>query len=215
MAVVAMVGLHSQDPRKWNVAGPKEGEKYFQPSLARTATGNFIPAETLMMDDYCQKCHPDVHAGWSRQRAPLQLVQQRRLSGQRPGDARGVAEARRQRARPRAGAPAATTRCRSSAARSTIRSSTCCKHPTAHAGHHLHRLPRDHARQQHARQRRLHDRGAAALSVRHQRQRALAVDQQPARQGQAGVAQEDVPQAVPQDGRVLLDVPQGEPAAAS
>ena len=64
-AVVAMVGLHSQDPRKWNVAGPEEGDKYFQPSLARTATGNFIPAQTLMMDDYCKKCHADVHARWS------------------------------------------------------------------------------------------------------------------------------------------------------
>ena len=64
-AVVAMIGLHSQDPRKWNVAGPKEGSKYFEPSLARTATGNFIPASTLMMDDYCKKCHPDVHARWS------------------------------------------------------------------------------------------------------------------------------------------------------
>ena len=64
-AVVAMIGLHSQDPRKWNVAGPKEGTKYFEPSLARTATGNFIPASTLMMDDYCKKCHPDVHARWS------------------------------------------------------------------------------------------------------------------------------------------------------
>jgi tetratricopeptide (TPR) repeat protein len=65
-AVVAMVALHSQDPRKWNVAGPKEGEVYFQPSLARTATGNFIPAKTLMMDDYCRKCHADVHAAWSQ-----------------------------------------------------------------------------------------------------------------------------------------------------
>ncbi len=65
VAVLAMIGLHSQDPRKWNVAGPKEGAKYFEPSLARTATGNFIPAQTLMMDDYCQKCHPDVHARWS------------------------------------------------------------------------------------------------------------------------------------------------------
>jgi tetratricopeptide (TPR) repeat protein len=64
-AVVAMIALHSQDPRKWNVAGPKEGAKYFEPSLARTATGNFIPAQTLMMDDYCRKCHADVHARWS------------------------------------------------------------------------------------------------------------------------------------------------------
>jgi tetratricopeptide (TPR) repeat protein len=62
VVVAAMVGLHSQDPRKWNVVGPKEGEKYFFPSLAKTATGNFIPAKTLMMDDrYCFKCHADAY----------------------------------------------------------------------------------------------------------------------------------------------------------
>ncbi len=64
-AVLGMVAMHSQDPRKWNVAGPKEGTKYFEPSLARTSSGNFIPAKTLMMDDYCQKCHPDSHAQWA------------------------------------------------------------------------------------------------------------------------------------------------------
>ena len=68
VAVVVVVGglvaLHTQDPRKWNVAGPKEGAKYFQPSLARTATGNFIPAKTLMMDSYCMECHKDVYDGW-------------------------------------------------------------------------------------------------------------------------------------------------------
>lgn len=65
-AVVAIAVSHSTDPRKWNVAGPKEGEKYFMPSLAKTATGNFIPADTLMMDDYCKRCHADVHAQWSK-----------------------------------------------------------------------------------------------------------------------------------------------------
>ncbi len=68
IAVVAVVGglvaMHTQDPRKWNVAGPKEGAKYFQPSLARTATGNFIPAKTLMMDSYCMECHGDVYKSW-------------------------------------------------------------------------------------------------------------------------------------------------------
>ncbi len=62
--VVVMVALAAQDPRKWNVAGPKEGTKYFQPSLARTATGNFIPAKALMMDSYCQQCHADAYSGW-------------------------------------------------------------------------------------------------------------------------------------------------------
>ena len=64
-SVVAMVALHSQDPRKWNVAGPKDGAKYFEPSFAKTATGKFIPAKTLMMDDYCQKCHADAHKQWA------------------------------------------------------------------------------------------------------------------------------------------------------
>lgn len=65
VVVAAMVGLHSQDPRKWNVAGPKEGaDKYFFPSLARTATGNFIPEQTLLMDSYCLKCHEDAYKGW-------------------------------------------------------------------------------------------------------------------------------------------------------
>ncbi len=64
VTVAGMLMFHSADPRQWNVAGPVEGEKYFFPSLARTATGDFIPAKSLMMDDYCQKCHPDTHADW-------------------------------------------------------------------------------------------------------------------------------------------------------
>src|SRR5262249_16819687 len=31
---------------------------------ARTASGKFVPARTLMMDDYCQKCHADAYQGW-------------------------------------------------------------------------------------------------------------------------------------------------------
>jgi tetratricopeptide (TPR) repeat protein len=63
--VVGLMAFHAQDPRQWNVVGPKEGVKYFEPSLARTSTGEFIPAEVLNMNDYCLKCHADVHAGWS------------------------------------------------------------------------------------------------------------------------------------------------------
>src|SRR5436305_2958720 len=61
--VVGMVLLHSAHPKR-NQIGSVEGEKYFEPSLARTATGNFIPARTLMMDDYCRKCHEDAYQGW-------------------------------------------------------------------------------------------------------------------------------------------------------
>lgn len=63
-SIAAMVALHAQDPRNWHAQGPEEGAQYFEPSLARTATGNYIPADTLMMDHYCMECHADVHEGW-------------------------------------------------------------------------------------------------------------------------------------------------------
>jgi tetratricopeptide (TPR) repeat protein len=61
--VVASVFLHSTHPQLSQV-GSKEGEKYFHPSQARTETGKFIPSQTLMMDDYCKKCHADSYEGW-------------------------------------------------------------------------------------------------------------------------------------------------------
>jgi len=61
---LVMVGLHSRDPRQWNVIGNPEGVRYFFPSLARTLSGDFIPADVLRNDAYCQKCHQDVHEGW-------------------------------------------------------------------------------------------------------------------------------------------------------
>jgi tetratricopeptide (TPR) repeat protein len=62
--VIVMGLLHHSDPLAFGVKGPKEGKKYFYPSEAITATGNFIPADTLMMDDYCMKCHKDAYEGW-------------------------------------------------------------------------------------------------------------------------------------------------------
>jgi len=62
---VVMVVWQAQDPRRWNVAGPASGEKYFFPSLARTATGNFIPERVLSDNDYCKECHQDTHATWA------------------------------------------------------------------------------------------------------------------------------------------------------
>lgn len=68
LATLAIVGVmiivQMQDPRAWNVAGPISGEKYFQPSLARTATGKFIPSQALMNDDYCIRCHQDIYKSW-------------------------------------------------------------------------------------------------------------------------------------------------------
>jgi tetratricopeptide (TPR) repeat protein len=61
---VVMLIVQAQDPRRWNEKGPASGESYYFPSLARTATGNFIPARTLMMDAYCQECHKDIYQKW-------------------------------------------------------------------------------------------------------------------------------------------------------
>ena len=60
--VAAMIGLQNADPRKLNAKGSPEGRQYFEPSLAVTANAGFIPAETLMMDEYCLKCHADAYA---------------------------------------------------------------------------------------------------------------------------------------------------------
>lgn len=66
LAVGLMVWGQFQDPRIWFAVGPQSGEEYFKPSLARTATGKFIPAEALMNDQYCKRCHADVHASWEQ-----------------------------------------------------------------------------------------------------------------------------------------------------
>jgi tetratricopeptide (TPR) repeat protein len=57
---LGMVGMHAQDPQKWFREGPKEGARYFEPAMTRTADGKFLDADVMMMDDYCAKCHPDV-----------------------------------------------------------------------------------------------------------------------------------------------------------
>jgi tetratricopeptide (TPR) repeat protein len=62
-AAVGMAAFHSLDPRDPNVPGPRS-EAYFEPSLARTATGNFIPPDRLMMNEYCLECHADVYDTW-------------------------------------------------------------------------------------------------------------------------------------------------------
>jgi tetratricopeptide (TPR) repeat protein len=62
--VVIMGLLHFQDPRSFGVQGPREGKQYFYPSEAVTANGKFIPARTLMMDQYCLECHKDAYQGW-------------------------------------------------------------------------------------------------------------------------------------------------------
>ncbi len=62
--VLAMGLLHTQNPRNLSAQGPREGARYFFPSEAKTADGNLIDADTLMMNDYCLKCHQDAYEGW-------------------------------------------------------------------------------------------------------------------------------------------------------
>jgi hypothetical protein len=59
---VAVMAYAHQHPVEWGRVGPKEGARYFFPSAARTATGDFIPAHVLMADDYCKDCHADAYA---------------------------------------------------------------------------------------------------------------------------------------------------------
>lgn len=62
--VVAMGVLHTVDPSNYARKGPREGKKYFFPSEAVTADGNFIPAATMMNDQYCMPCHKDSYDSW-------------------------------------------------------------------------------------------------------------------------------------------------------
>ena len=73
----------------------------------------------------------------------------------------------------------------------------------------VHGLSRHHEREQHARQRRLHHRGAVALSVRVQLAAGAALRQRAARESEAVAAQADLPEAVSPDDRVLFRLPQG------
>ncbi len=59
--VGGMVTLHSQSPHRWYAEGPKDGEAYFHPSESHTSDGKFIPADSMMSDTYCMKCHPQVY----------------------------------------------------------------------------------------------------------------------------------------------------------
>ncbi len=98
--VVAMGLLHAQEPKKFGAKGPIEGSKYFFPSEAVTASGKFIPAETLMMDEYCLKCHKDTYESFSHSAhkfasfnnpAYLSSVREtRKVSLERDGDIRAA-----------------------------------------------------------------------------------------------------------------------------
>jgi tetratricopeptide (TPR) repeat protein len=61
---LAAAGLHGIDFRT-DPRLPEDSAAYFEPSLARTASGGFIPAESLMSNEYCLECHADTYESWS------------------------------------------------------------------------------------------------------------------------------------------------------
>jgi len=58
------VAAHAVWPEP-KVRVPEDGAQYFEPSLASTTTGGFIPAEGLMANEYCLECHADVVHSWA------------------------------------------------------------------------------------------------------------------------------------------------------
>ncbi|MEL6896461.1 MAG: hypothetical protein AAFP90_10195, partial [Planctomycetota bacterium] len=62
--VAIAIFLQTGDPRLSGDRAPASGRKYFEPSLASTASGKFLEARTLMNDQYCLDCHPDIHNTW-------------------------------------------------------------------------------------------------------------------------------------------------------
>ncbi|QDT13011.1 multiheme c-type cytochrome [Planctomycetes bacterium K23_9] len=64
VVVGLMVAFQASSPLVSDGSAPADGDKYFQPSLASTATGKFIAADTLMNDEYCLSCHSDIHNSW-------------------------------------------------------------------------------------------------------------------------------------------------------
>ena len=150
---VAVMGLlHSQDPRSFGVKGPKEGKQYFYPSEAVTANGKFIPAKTLMMDEYCLKCHKDAYDGWfhsahhfssfNNKAYLISVRETRKVALERDG----TTQAARWCAGCHDPVPVLLRRVR----RPELRRR---EQPHRPGGHHLHGLPRDHQGQQHPGQR--------------------------------------------------------------
>ena len=60
-----LIPLHRVDPRGPTADSAAASRARFGPSLAQTATGEYIPPHIMMNDKYCMECHQDVHADWA------------------------------------------------------------------------------------------------------------------------------------------------------
>lgn len=59
--LLSIVGVHLLSSN--DIEATKRAD--FFPALASTSDGGYLPATALMMDDYCARCHADVHSQWA------------------------------------------------------------------------------------------------------------------------------------------------------
>lgn len=58
------LGWHLQRPQRWLVTGTGNAHEFYEPSQTRTVDGERIPADALMTDEYCRRCHEDTYQDW-------------------------------------------------------------------------------------------------------------------------------------------------------
>jgi tetratricopeptide (TPR) repeat protein len=95
---VTLAVVHALNPRPKS-GTPREGDRFFSPSLVRTEEGRLLPLRALTMNEYCKTCHPDAYDGWlhsahkfSSFNNPFYLAsvrETRKVVQQRDGDVRG------------------------------------------------------------------------------------------------------------------------------
>jgi hypothetical protein len=206
-ALSAALGLiHAMNPHPKS-GTPKEGEPLFSPSLARTGEGRLLPLRVLTMNDYCKTCHADAYHAWSNsahrfssfnnQFCLASVKETRKVVQERDGNARQPLV--RRMSRP------------GSSAQRDVRHRVAGRTDRTDrpAGITMHGVSRDHAGEQHARQRRLPDRGAASVSLRVQHEPVSAIPQPATGESQTGVPPAHFPPAGASHDRILLGVPQG------
>jgi uncharacterized membrane protein len=97
-AAAALAIVHALNPHPKS-GRPNEGERFFSPSLVRTAEGRLLPLRALTMNEYCRRCHADAYDGWfhsahrfSSFNNPFYLAsvkETRQVVQRRDGDTRG------------------------------------------------------------------------------------------------------------------------------
>ncbi len=162
--VVLMGMLASHDPRSFGVKGPKEGKAVLLSLRSRHGQRQVHPGPDPDDGRLLPEVSPGRLQGLVSLGAPLQLVQQQGLSHQRARDAAGRARSATAPRRPRAGAPAATIPVPFFSGEFDDPNYDDVNNPTSQAGITCTVMPLDHERQQHPRQRRLHDRGARSIT---------------------------------------------------